>query len=136
MRRALTLTWLAIGAVSSGAMAQNDTGWNCRNLAYEIGCDESGCKLSDAHTPMDIYLSGDAMEVCAYSGCWTGAPSYTRRGGQFEIWTGYNLPFSTREDWVANVSVTVDTETGIANVLVSGMYAHPAKCEAQAVLVD
>ncbi|MEO0550703.1 MAG: hypothetical protein AAFZ91_12345 [Pseudomonadota bacterium] len=118
------------------AIAEGETDWNCRNTSYEISCDETGCEASDAHTPMDIYLGDNTMEVCAYTGCWSGMPTYQQRGGRFEVWTGHNLPFSTRTDWTANISITVDTETAVATVLVGNLYATPATCETHQALVD
>ncbi|MDJ0922344.1 MAG: hypothetical protein QNI84_14545 [Henriciella sp.] len=122
------LTWF----IGLPGVAEGQDVWQCRNHEFEIGCDQTGCTASDAHTPMDISLSDTAISVCAYTGCWTGAPNYLRRGARFEIWTGYRLPFSTQASGYADISITLDTTTGVANVLVGDLYATPATCTVQA----
>lgn len=105
--------------------------WSCRNVAVEIACNEDGCEASDDHTPMDVSVSRAAISVCAYSGCWEGRPSAWMQAGQFQIVTASALPFSTNPASVADVSVTVDTGSGVGTILISGVFAHPARCIAR-----
>lgn len=103
-------------------------GWTCRNVAVEIACTAEECSVSDGHTPMSVTISPSEISACAYSGCWEGVPSASMQSGRFQVVTGSALPFSTDPDYLADISVTVDTNTGIATILISGQYAHPARC--------
>lgn len=103
--------------------------WNCSNPDMEITCDQTSCGASDAFTPMSVSLGASEMSVCAYTGCWEGTPaSVDRAGGRFETFTGYDLIFSTAPDDVADISVTVDRETGVASMIVAGSFVLPMHC--------
>lgn len=130
MRHAIALAILAIAALpASAGGGETPEGWNCRNLQAEISCDGETCNVAEAFTPMDIHLTDTELSLCAYTGCWTGAASSVTRTGRFKTYVGSGLPFSTRQEHLANASVTVDTNTGTATVLVANMYAHPATCK-------
>lgn len=47
--------------------------FSCRNEAAEIRCARGECSAqTEAFTPMQLTRRGDAMNLCAYSGCWEG----------------------------------------------------------------
>lgn len=118
-------------------IAQADTpmsAWACSNQDVEITCDGRGCQASYAFTPMSVSLSREDISVCAYSGCWQGVPiSADWAGKRFQIFTAESLPFSTAPNTVADtgadIAITIDTQTGIATLLVSELFAHPMRCQ-------
>ncbi len=128
MPRLVLTVLFAHGALQLFAEASES--WNCQNEAVEIGCDASGCKVSDAHTPMSVSLRPDQMSVCAYTGCWEGRPDAVITTGQFQTWTGSSLVWSSapQAESGATVSITVNTKDGVANLMVDGVFAHPARC--------
>jgi hypothetical protein len=75
-------------SLSAGGAAQAavSTDFTCRNAAAEITCSASGCEVnSDGFTPMSVSRQGDRLEVCAYSGCWSGALDLIRTRGDLAI---------------------------------------------------
>lgn len=53
--------------------------FTCRNEAVQISCDGKGCDVETASfTPMGLSRTGRTLEICAYSGCWSG-PVLVRR---------------------------------------------------------
>jgi hypothetical protein len=73
-------------AVGGAAQAAGSTDFTCRNAAAEITCSASGCEVnSDGFTPMSVSRQGDRLEVCAYSGCWSGALDLIRTRGDLAI---------------------------------------------------
>ncbi len=120
---------IAATAIAVPALALADgASWNCRNVDLEIGCGGGKCTVAEAHTPMDVHLGVGGISVCAYTGCWEGAPAAVVRSGGFVTFIGAALPFSTNPDSVADIAVTVDTASGVATILVAGLYATPAIC--------
>ncbi|MEO1553818.1 MAG: hypothetical protein AAFR82_07755 [Pseudomonadota bacterium] len=104
--------------------------WICSNPEVEISCDERGCLVSDSHTPMSVALSRQEISVCAYSGCWQGAPdAVLRTGERFQTFTAESLPFSTAPETKADIAITVDRESGVATLLVADIFAHPMRCQ-------
>ncbi len=136
MRKYLAL-FPALAALASGSSALaggasvGANNWTCRNVDVEIACDADGCEAASAHTPMAVSVSPSTLSVCAYSGCWEGRTSGWLKSGRFQTFSASDLPFSTDHGDPADVSVTVDTATGIGTILVSGRYAHPARCMVQ-----
>lgn len=131
-----TLALLAAMAFATPALAAEDSssaGWSCRNVDFEISCDEEKCEAAEAHTPMAIDLHENRMSACAYSGCWAGVPDVVVRSGRFETHAASDLPFSTAADadMAADVSATIDIQSGTGTILVAGLYAHPMICEAR-----
>ena len=126
MRILITAVLAATAALP--AFADGNARWYCRNMDMEISCSDDTCQAADVHTPMVIHLSPEELSLCAYTGCWTGQPSETVSSGRLQTFVAIALPFSTSPDSFADVSVTVDTETGTATVMVAGQYAHPATC--------
>ena len=125
--RILIISLLA-GVAALPAFADKTDRWNCRNVDLEISCTTDTCKVSEGHTPIDIHLTPSDISLCAYTGCWTGPPSEVISSGRLQIFTGAALPFSNRLDTFADVSVTIDTETGAATVMVADQFATPAIC--------
>ncbi len=115
--------------VPAAAFGEEGETWNCRNVDFEISCADGTCASAESHTPMDIHLSQDEVSWCAYSGCWTGAPSAVVSSGPFETYFGLALTNSAAPDDVANVTVVIDKSTNAATVAAAGQYATPATCE-------
>ena len=129
MKKRLTfIALLTVASTTYAATAVESSGWNCRNTDLEVRCSDKKCEVAANHTPMDVHVSESAMSICAYSGCWEGAPSATMTAGSFVTFTGIALPFSTGSVGVANVSVTVNTASKVAMIMVEGMFASPALC--------
>lgn len=129
MRSALIpLALAAIALPASAGGGDDGAGWNCRNLQLEISCDGETCMAAEAFTPMDIHLTDTQLSLCAYTGCWVGAPTAITQSGRFITYAGSGLVFSTQTDSITDAVVTVDTATGTATVLVADTFAHPATC--------
>lgn len=131
MKQTVLALSVLVGAFCSPAMAgggDEDTGWNCRNYSFEIGCEGDTCTAADAFTPMDIYLTETHMTLCAYTGCWEGAPDTVSQAGRLITFTGQGLDFSTRDNWPADAVVTLDTQSGTGTILVVDLYAQPITC--------
>lgn len=131
--RKMALLGILSALLSSPIMAQVDTpvsAWACSNLDVEITCDAVGCQAADSFTPMSVSLSTEEISVCAYSGCWQGAPiSAHWAGKRFQSFTAESLPFSTAPDTGADIAITIDTQTGVATLLVAEIFAHPMRCQ-------
>lgn len=135
--RKVALLGIVSALLPTPIIAQADTplpAWACSNQDVEITCDGTGCQASDAFTPMSVSLSREDISVCAYSGCWQGAPiSVHWAGTRFQTFTAESLPFSTAPDsdadTGADIAITIDTQTGIATLLVSELFAHPMRCQ-------
>lgn len=108
--------------------APEPSNWTCRNADIEVVCADDSCRVTDAHTPMEVTVSGSEVSVCAYSGCWEGAAATTVRSGSFLTVTGTGLPFSSDPDDRADISVTIETASRVGTILVAGRYATPATC--------
>jgi hypothetical protein len=69
---------LALAATVAAPAAAQD--FACRNKATEIRCIDGGCEFAEdgAFTPMILSRRGTMLEICAYSGCWSG-PVLIRR---------------------------------------------------------
>ena len=113
---------------SAPAQAVAD-GWRCSNPDLEISCPAGKCEVADAHTSMRVTASASELSVCAYSGCWEGAPGAFIQSGRFQIYTGVRLPYMLDTDDGAHASLTVDRVAGVGTILISGMYAQPMICE-------
>ncbi len=114
------------GLLALPALAAAET-WTCRNMELEISCAE-GCTVSEEHTPVDIFVSAEEMSICAYSGCWEGAPRLVERVGAIETYVGEDLIWSGVTEDRATIAVSVDTENSVATVLIPGLFAMPATC--------
>jgi len=128
--RRKTLIAAIVMALPSLSLADGGT-WNCRNIDLEVGCDGGKCTVAPAHTPMDVHLGPAEISVCAYSGCWEGKPAAVVRSGGFVTFIATGLPFSTNPESKADIAVTVEITSGVATILVAGLYATPAICSAE-----
>ncbi len=128
---ALVILLTAGSAIATVKVPAISAGWNCSNVDLEVSCNATECKVSKGHTPMDVHVNASEISVCAYSGCWVGAPSTVTQSGPFQTFTGLSLPFSTNPDSLANVSVTINGVSRVAMILVGGEFTNPALCTAQ-----
>ena len=118
----------ALCAAPVAAFAETLPSWNCRNMDFEISCSAEGCKAAEAFTPMDIHLSGDEISLCAYTTCWTGAPTAVQSAGGFVSYVGAGLVGAVDASDLMDAAVTIEIASGAASVLVAGRYATPAHC--------
>lgn len=110
---------LALGA----AQAQAAQGvFNCRNAQAEVTCGAQACEInSDGFTPMGVSLSGNRLEVCAYSSCQSGTVSLRRVRGDLLI-------VHANVGGVGGAAVVAfDRKQKIATLL-WGNYALPLSC--------
>lgn len=128
MRIVLCLGLCVLTLSAPGVAADDTATWRCRNADFEIGCQAGECRAADAHTAMNVRVGPTDVSVCAYSGCWAGAPSASARSGGFLTVTAASLPFSTTPDDRADVAVIIDTGSGAAAILVASRFATPATC--------
>lgn len=57
--------------------------FHCRNTDAEIRCAGNSCQVeTESFTPMELSRTGNRLQICAYSGCWSGPVTMRRtRGG-------------------------------------------------------
>lgn len=124
---------IAFAALVSPVSAQGpvfeEYDWLCRNPLLEISCPRGECEVAESHTSMSVTASAEDLEVCAYSGCWSGPPAATLRSGPFQTYTGVRLLYLLDKDDGAYASLSIDTESGVGTLLVTGYYAQPMICE-------
>lgn len=94
----------------------------CTNAAAEITCDANRCEVkTEGFTPMAVSLSGGKLEVCAYSGCWSGPVDLRRtRGSQLIVHALVSGP-------VGGAVLTYDRRARFGT-LQWGSYALPLSC--------
>lgn len=117
---------LAAGPAAAKALLPVETVWSCRNEALEIACPKGVCAVSKTHTPIDVTVSPKAINACAYSGCWSGAPAQVIDVGRYLSVAGLGLAFSG--GGAGDVSVTIDRETGTGVVMLDGLFVNPVRC--------
>ena len=125
--RALLVAALVVSLVSP-AIAKG--GWACRNT-IEVNCSTTSCAASGDFTPMDIHLNpkSGAIDVCAYTGCWTGKAKVSRRAG-FTVFTASRLPFKSGDQPASSkssIAITIDTRDGVGVIKVDS-FAQPVNC--------
>nr|WP_137677721.1 hypothetical protein [Parerythrobacter lutipelagi] len=77
---------LAVSAVALTGNAQANGGIVCRNEAVQVNCGGGSCEATtDAFTPFSVSRSGDTLQVCAYSGCWSGEIEAAVVRGDFRV---------------------------------------------------
>ncbi len=104
------------------------SGWSCQNQDLEISCADGSCEVADGFTPMDVTVDQHSLNVCAYSGCWSG-PATTVSSGNALYAVGHGMTWSQDASASgATFQVALDTSTGIA-VLNGEAYAHPMLCQ-------
>lgn len=118
-------------AASMPLAASADEGgdWHCTNADFEISCGDGKCTLADAHTPMSIDVSRDAINWCAYSGCWTGPTGATVSSGPFVSFHGLTLKSGDASNYIVDVAIIIDTRSQSATIMASGLFTTPATCE-------
>lgn len=118
--------WAA--ALVFGASGTLPESWNCRNQ-IEVWCAADGCRVTpaDAFTPLDIWASEDGdLSVCAYSGCWSGRASPSRRAGRL-TWSSDELPHSSTDGAAEEVTLLILAKDGVGFVRARGL-ATPVLC--------
>lgn len=105
--------------------------WRCSN-DIEVMCSKDGCGAADGDdfTPVDVRLLSDGwMDVCAYTGCWSGKGKISVTG-VFTTFYGQGFRFSTspdRDDLVEDIIVMVDKRDNVA-VMKNSIFAQPLLC--------
>ncbi len=117
--------------ISTTTLAQEYLGWNCRN-DIEVMCSNRGCGViqGDDFTPVDVRLLNDgSIDVCAYTGCWSGKGTVTK-DGSFTIFIGKKFKFSSApsDDKAEDISVVVDERDNVA-VMKNSVFAQPLICK-------
>lgn len=106
--------------------------WSCRNMSVEISCQGQNCTvaLPGDYTPMELtFDSSGGLSLCAYSGCWSGKAADISSAGNYFSITALGLPWSGKDGASADISATINTQTGIATLLTPD-FAHPMSCKA------
>lgn len=116
------ITSFSVGSAMAGS-------WTCQNNEFEISCSDAGCVESEGFTPMSVSVRPDEISLCAYTGCWSGAPAAVLRSGGLETFIGDGLVWSHDPDSTAQVVVAIDPEASAATILVAGLFATPATCQ-------
>lgn len=118
------LSWQAFGAT-----------WQCRNDDLEVRCDDAHCSAqTDGFTPVSLSLdtARGTLEVCAYSGCWSGRARMLRDGPQW-LASGRSLAWSgaqsDKADMRTDLLFALDGRDRIG-VLKGAGFAMPLRCEA------
>jgi hypothetical protein len=104
--------------------------YNCTN-DIEIQCDASGCVYdkNQQFTPMNVNFNNlGNLSVCAYSGCYEGVAEI-RTQAEFLILHGERFPFSTDDDLLHNIAISLDLNDNIGVIKV-GAFAQPLSCKA------
>lgn len=82
-RSAIAVALLCSSSVTSAAAP---TDFTCVNRNAEIRCNAQACEVeTEAFTPMSLSREGNQLEVCAYSGCWSGPLDLIRTRGELTI---------------------------------------------------
>lgn len=114
---------------SAGGPPPVEIEWNCTNPDLEISCPQGKCEVAEEHTSLSVTARADILEVCAYSGCWSGKPAASLQSGRFQTYTGVRLLYMLDTDDGAHASLTIDTHTGTGTLLVTSYYAQPMVCK-------
>ncbi len=63
-------------------------GWDCTNRDIaEIRCDRKSCDIErESFTPMELSLTPARVEICAYSGCFSGRVAIRRTAGDLVLY--------------------------------------------------
>ena len=112
------LTLAGVPAALSAATGD----FSCRNTSAEITCTSRACEVNTTgYTPMGVSLAGNRLEICAYSGCSSGALDLRRLRGDHLV-VHANL---SRGQGSATVVYDVRKK---AATLLWGNYALPMSC--------
>ena len=96
--------------------------FTCRNASAQISCTAGACEVETASfTPMSVSRSGAQLEVCAFSGCWSGPLDLIRvRGDQ-------TILHAVLARGQGRVTLAHNRRTQIATML-WGNFAQPLNC--------
>ncbi|WP_285709100.1 hypothetical protein [Erythrobacter oryzae] len=113
---------LAALAVPAAAVAAGPGDFTCANRQAQISCNGAACEVETASfTPMSVSRSGNRLEVCAYTGCWSGPLDLVRTRGDLVI---LHARLSGGQ---GTASVTYDRRQKIATML-WGNFAQAMSC--------
>lgn len=111
--------------VAAPALAATPTDFTCGNRNAQIGCDASSCEINtDSFTPMGVSREGNRLEVCAYTGCWSGPLDLIRSRGDLVM---LHARLSGGHDPVA---VIYDRKAQVATMM-WGSFVQPMSCGSQ-----
>lgn len=109
-----------LGSSLSAAAATDD--FTCTNRSAEISCDAVSCRLeTEGFTAMSVSRSGRKLQVCAYSGCWSGALDMIRTRDNLTIL------HARLEGGQGQLTVSFDHNEKIATML-WGNFAQALNC--------
>jgi hypothetical protein len=113
-------------AAPAAAIAAGPADFTCTNRAAQIACTSANCEVeTQGFTPMSVSRSGNRLEVCAYSGCWSGPLDLVRTRGDLVIL------HARLAGGHGQATVSYDRKAGIATML-WGNFAQGLSCgEAQ-----
>lgn len=106
--------------------------WQCRNDDLEIRCDDARCSAqSEGFTPVSLEIDTErgTLELCAYSGCWSGEARIAR-DGPFWLASGRGLPWNGPQGDAADVAFALDSRDRIGTLKGAG-FAMPLTCVAE-----
>lgn len=119
------LATLAILALPGTAMAATGD-FTCRNESAQVSCDGKGCTVETASfTPMSLSRTGRTLEICAYSGCWSGPVLVRRTRGANTLL--YAEVRDGKGGGAAPLSVIFDADGPVA-LMRWGGFAQPMTC--------
>jgi hypothetical protein len=106
------ITVAPIAFVLLGASPAIGADWSCSNREIaEIRCGDTECEIErDGYTPMEVSLAPTRIEVCAYSGCFSG-PVLIRRTSAPHVLYHARVRVSGE---VQPISIILDTEAQTA----------------------
>lgn len=120
MRGIRGIVALAAAAAAPAHAAPGD--FTCRNASAQISCTASACEVETASfTPMSVSRSGANLEVCAYSGCWSGPLDLIRVRGD------HTILHAVLARGQGGVTLVHDRRIKIATML-WGNFAQPLNC--------
>lgn len=68
------------------ALAAAPGDFTCANRNAQVSCTAATCEIeTGSFTPMGVSREGNRLEVCAYSGCWSGPLDLIRTRGDLTI---------------------------------------------------
>ena len=116
--------------ISTAVNAQEYLGWTCSN-DIQVMCNANGCEVAQGEnfTPVNVHLLNDGtMDICAYSGCWSGKGTVAKDGG-FTIFSGKGFTFSSPPDSTEteDIMIVIDMRDNVA-VMKNSIFAQPLNC--------
>ena len=118
------------GLIASGpfAHAAGVKAWHCRNTEFEAQCEGRKCTATTDFTPLSVRVSSrGAMDVCAYSGCWSGPGKVMKQHGQLVV-SAPGLRWAAQPESRERFLVVIDESDGVGLIKGAG-FAMPLSCE-------